>query len=64
MASAAGCMPRGLRRISPFVSSDFSYKTPPLPSTQTLATASDVLTVDFRQPSHEFTFNVGIDLLL
>jgi hypothetical protein len=22
-----------------------------------------VLTVNFRQPSHEFTFNVGIDLL-
>jgi hypothetical protein len=22
-----------------------------------------LLTVDFRQPSHEFTFNVGIDLL-
>jgi hypothetical protein len=23
----------------------------------------DMLTVNFRQPSHEFTFNVGIDLL-
>jgi hypothetical protein len=23
-----------------------------------------VLTVNFRQPSYEFTFNVGIDLLL
>jgi hypothetical protein len=22
-----------------------------------------LLTVNFRQPSHEFTFNVGIDLL-
>jgi hypothetical protein len=25
---------------------------------------TSVLTVNFRQPSHEFTFNVGIDLLL
>jgi hypothetical protein len=24
----------------------------------------EMLTVNFRQPSHEFTFNVGIDLLL
>jgi hypothetical protein len=23
----------------------------------------ELLTVNFRQPSHEFTFNVGIDLL-
>jgi hypothetical protein len=23
----------------------------------------EMLTVNFRQPSHEFTFNVGIDLL-
>jgi hypothetical protein len=25
--------------------------------------ASSLLTVNFRQPSHEFTFNVGIELL-
>jgi hypothetical protein len=25
--------------------------------------SASVLTVNFRQPSHEFTFNVGIDLL-
>jgi hypothetical protein len=23
----------------------------------------EMLTVNFRQPSHEFTFNIGIDLL-
>jgi hypothetical protein len=26
-------------------------------------TGAPLLTVNFRQPSHEFTFNVGIDLL-
>jgi hypothetical protein len=24
----------------------------------------EMLTMNFRQPSHEFTFNVGIDLLV
>jgi hypothetical protein len=28
-----------------------------------LSNARELLTVNFRQPSHEFTFNVGIDLL-
>jgi hypothetical protein len=47
----------------------FAAPSKPLRSCQTLVLANvrqaprPLLTVNFRQPSHEFTFNVGIDLL-
>jgi hypothetical protein len=39
-----------------------SLPLPLLPSSS-LPLDSSLLTVNFRQPSYEFTFNVGIDLL-
>jgi hypothetical protein len=35
----------------------------PLKSLRIVPNKGGLLTVNFRQPSHEFTFNVGIDLL-
>jgi hypothetical protein len=39
-----------------------AHKPPPL-TTRAAVTSLSMLTVNFLQPSHEFTFNVGIDLL-